>query len=341
MSGERAGWRSGRLVDVCLLQGVRVATISLLLLTVSGTARAQTEPSAADRAAAGEAYDRGTAAYLAHEYTRAATLFETAYRLAPSAPALIQAIRAHEHASEGVRAGSLAIRLQALYGSDRQAARQARQTLQHASHDYLRVDVTCDATCAIECDGTVEDYASFFVDPATPHTVRAAFDTGTPDAQTTTGAAGETQAMSFARPPEPPPPPVEDDTVAVVEPPPPPPYVPPPPPPSSGGIHPAIFITGAVLTAASAGVLVWSAVDMYDGVPAYRNDPTEARLQDGQARELRTDIMWGVTGALAATTVVLAIFTDWDGEPSTSSETPTVSLMGLPGGGGLVVDGSF
>lgn len=314
----------------------------VVLASTAETTCAQSEPSAEDRRAAGEAYDRGTAAFLAHDYGRAATLFETAYRLAPSAPALIQAIRAHEHSDHGMRAASLALRLEALYGSDRQAARQAQTTLRTAVGHYLRVDVTCDATCTVELDGTVEDYTSFFVDPATPHTVRASFDTGAAESQTTTAAAGETQALSFARPaPPPPPPPVE---VAVVEPPHA--YVPPPPPPpSSGGVHPAAFITLAGLTVASGAVLIWSAVDMYAGVPAYQMNPTQAALQDGQARELRTDVMWGVTGALAATSVILAIVTDWGGGASSSGSTeaaaPTVSLMGVPGGGGLRLDGSF
>jgi hypothetical protein len=305
---------------------------------VTSSVGAQTEPSAGDRAAAGEAYDRGTAALLAHDYARAATMFETAYRLAPSAPALIQAIRAREHTGDSLRAASLALRLDALYGSDRQAARQARTTLEHARGQYLRVDVSCDATCTIENDGTVEDYTSFFVDPASPHTVRASFDTGAADAQTTSGAAGETQSMSFARPPEPPP-----AEVAVIEPPPddgtPPPPPPAPPPSGGGGVHPAVFVTLAALTVVSGGILIWSAVDMYGGVPAYMANPTMAALQDGQSRELRTDIMWGVTGAFAAASVILAIVTDWGGGSSESQ--PTVSLMGAPGGAGLQLSGSF
>lgn len=330
---------------MCLGLVARALLAICCVVAVSSVARAQSEPSAEDRRAAGEAYDRGTAAYLAHDYARAAPLFETAYRLAPSAPALIQAIRAHEHADQNLRAASLALRLQALYGSDRQAARQAQTTLQAASGHYLRVDVTCDASCTVELDGAIEDYTSFFVDPGSAHTIRASFDTGAAPSQTTSGAAGETQALSFARPAPPPTPPEEvavadaqhDDDASGHDAP------PPPPPPSGGGVHPAAFITLAVLTAGSIGVLAWSAVDMYDGVPAYQMNPTEAALQDGQARELRTDVMWGVTGALAATTVVLAIVTDWGGSgtPSAESETPTVSLMGVPGGAGLRVDGSF
>lgn len=330
-----------RVARVSRILGLAIAIAAI----APAFASAQTEPSAADRAAAGEAYDRGTAAYLAHDYARAATLFETAYRLAPSAPALIQAIRAHEHADGALRAGSLALRLQALYGSDRQAARQATTTLAAATPQYLRIDVACDASCTIELDGTLEDYASFFVDPASPHTVRASFDTGAAEAQTTSGAAGETQTLTFTRPPPPPePPPVvattdttdttttTTSTTGTTT-----------PPSSGGGVHPAAFFTVLGLTLVSGGLLIWSGIDMYAGVPAYQANPTMAALQDGQARELRTDILWGVTGALAATSVILAVFTDWGGGGASSSEsaTPTVSFLVSPSALGVVTTGRF
>ncbi len=299
------------------------------------------EPSAADRQAAGEAYDRGTAAYLARDYDRAATLFETAYRLAPSSAALIQAIRAHDRAGDHLRAGTLALRLQARHAGDRQAERQATTTLRTASRQFLRIDVSCDAECTVELDGRLEDHTSFFVDPASPHAVRASFDTGATEPQTTVGEAGGTQAMTFTRPPPPPAP--EPVVVAVTDPtsdPTPVPIAPPPPPPSSGGITPVVFVTAAGLTAAAGGVLIWSGVDTLAGVPAYRDDPTVARLQDGQSRELRTNIMIGVTSALAITTVVLAIATDWDGDPA-PSETPRVTAAVSPDGGAIAIEGRF
>jgi hypothetical protein len=320
---------------------VILAAALLSIASIASIASAQTapEPSADDREAAGEAYDRGTAAYLARDYQRAASLFETAYRLAPNSAALIQAVRAHDRAGDHLRAASLALRLQARHGDDRQAVRQAETTLREASRSFLRVDVTCDADCTVELDGRLEDHPSFFVDPASAHTVRASFDTGAAEPQATSGAAGETQAMSFARPapaPEPEPvvvvvaPPVEEpDPIA-------------PPPPSSGGISPAVFVTALALTAVAGGVLIWSGVDTLDGLPAYQADPTIARLQDGQARELRTNVMIGVTGALAITTLVLAIVTDWDGDPAASeTATPVVSAVITPEGGIAFAQGRF
>jgi outer membrane protein assembly factor BamD (BamD/ComL family) len=63
------------------------------------------------RSAAAEAYDRGTAAYLDGSYEKAAQWFETANRLAPAAPALMQAVRAHHKAGSALKASSLALQL--------------------------------------------------------------------------------------------------------------------------------------------------------------------------------------------------------------------------------------
>jgi hypothetical protein len=63
-------------------------------------------------------------------------------------------------------------------------------------------------------------------------------------------------------------------------------------------------------------VLIWSGIDTLDGVPAYQADPTTERLADGQMRELRTNVMIGVTAGLAVTTLIFALVTDWDGDPA-------------------------
>ncbi len=289
--------------------------------TSASTAPAS-EPSAADRQAAGQAYDRATAAYLARDYPRAATLFETAYRLAPASAALLQAVRAHERAANNLRAATLALRLQAFYGSDPAAARQADATLAATSGQFLRIDVTCVGTCTLELDGVLQEHSSFFAAPGVAHAVRATFETGDLE-RPVTGGAGTTQRMSF----EPPAAAVavgegvggQNQTGGESS--------------GGGGLSPIPFIIVLVATAAAGGVLAWSGVDALDGVPAYEAMPTLARLQDGQSRELRTNILIGVTGALALTTVILAIVTDWDGDGERADEastTPQVSLTVSP-----------
>jgi len=311
----------------------------MLLLTlflggaVSTTVRAQetaaTEPSVADRQAAGQAYDRATAAYTGRDYGRAATLFETAYRLAPAPAALVQAVRAHERAGNALRAASLALQLQGNYASDERAQTQARETLATAGANYARIDVTCSSSCTLELDGALQGHRSFFIEPGTSHTLRATFETGSVD-QPVTGAAGQRNAVTLNAPP-----PVEGaettsedgSTTPAVD---------------QGGVSPALFITGLVLTVGSGAVLAWSGVDTLDGVPAYRNTPTPAGLADGQSRELRTNVLIGVTAGLAVTTLILALVTDWDGTPSSSDDTNVSASIALtPDLFAIGVSGSF
>lgn len=322
---------------IALLGALALGTLAPApVLAQSGSAAGQTtgatasEPSAADRQAAGQAYDRATAAYLARDYPRAATLFETAYRLAPASAALLQAVRAHERAGNNLRAATLALRLQAFYASDAAASRQAETTLAATRAQFARIDVTCAGTCTLELDGVLQDHSSFFAAPGIEHTVRATFETG-PVEHSVTGAAGATERVAFEAPAAPiadahdeqTGPDTADDR-------------------GGSGLSPIPFVIALVATAGAGGVLVWSGVDALDGVPAYEAMPTAERLADGQSRELRTNILIGVTGALALTALVLAIVTDWDGDGGTAeSESPQVSLTVTPDLGVLTLGGSF
>lgn len=299
--------------------------------SVQAQEAAAAEPSVADRQAAGQAYDRATAAYLGRDYARAAPLFETAYRLAPAPAALVQAVRAHERAGNALRAASLALQLQANHASDEAAQRQATTTLATAGASYARIDVTCSSPCTLELDGALQGHRSFFIEPGSAHTLRATFETGSVDQQVT-GTAGQTQAVTLNAPP-----PVAGAEQAAEES-----ETAPPPVVDQGGVTPALFAVGLVLTVASGAVLTWSGVDALDGVPAYRDNPTPEGLADGQYRELRTNVLIGVTAGLALTTAILALVTDWDGTPSPSEEVQvSASLAITPDLFAIGVSGSF
>jgi tetratricopeptide (TPR) repeat protein len=290
---------------------------------------------ARDRQSAAEAFDRGTAAFLARDYARAAEWFETAHRLAPASAALVQAVRMHERAGNALRAATLALRLQALYENDRNAQRAAAQALEQAGR-FVRVDVQCDA-CTIQLDGTLVEHPSFFVQPGVEHTVEASFEYGTRSANVR-GGQGERRAIRFETPDAPPDTPDPDPDPADPDPEPDPiaPSQPTPPAPSEMPIPMWVTITGIVLTAGLGGVSIWSGVDTLDGVPAYEMSPTPEALADGQAREARTNWLIIGTSVLAATTLVLAILTDWDGESAPDVQAgvsiqPDGALAGLRG----------
>src|SRR5436190_20809476 len=106
------------------MQTARIAV--LLAAACFAVARPAYAQDARQRQAAAEAYDQGTAAYVAGDYEKAAEWFETANRMSPAAPALIQATRAHQQAGHSARAATLALRLTTEYGSE-QAAQQVGQ----------------------------------------------------------------------------------------------------------------------------------------------------------------------------------------------------------------------
>jgi hypothetical protein len=304
-----------------------------LLLLVASPAHAQEEEAgvtARDREAAAEAYDRGTSAFLARDYERAAQWFETAHRLAPAAAALVEAARAHERGENALRAASIGLQLEALYPSDRAAARMAQRVLRNA-RQFFRVDVACEG-CTIQVDGALMGHMSFFVEPDEDHVVEAAFEHGS-QRETVRGAAGEQRSVSFTAPPAP----------VVTDPDAPPPDPEPPPPPRDMGpnvVPMPVTIAAIGLTAIAGAVLIWSGVDALDGVPAYEMNPTPEGLADGQMRETRTNVMIGVTSGLAIATVLLAVFTDWGGGAA-SEAAPAVSLSIQPDGAYAGLRGRF
>src|SRR5687767_1671166 len=97
--------------------GLRVLLAVAGAFLLGSPAAAQIELSPAERQAAAEAaYDRGTQAYRGGDYAAAGGWYERANQLAPSANALIQAIRARERARDDRRAATLASDLVARYG---------------------------------------------------------------------------------------------------------------------------------------------------------------------------------------------------------------------------------
>jgi hypothetical protein len=307
------------------------------------------EPSAQQRQAAAEAYDRGTAAYLARDYAAAARWFETAHRMAPAAPALLQAVRAHQRAGDVLRASNLALRLQAQYGDERQAMRVAAPLVEAAVRAYVRVDVSC-TSCTVDLDGTLLEWPSFFVEADVEHAVGAHFETGDAAPQTVRGAPGQALALTFDAPPPPEPTtstgprgwpaaalrrrPADDVQGPVGE----------APSRADGrrgtdGLHPAVVLVAAGATVVTGGLLIWSGLDTTAGVPAYEANPTQEALEAGQQKELRTNVLVGVTALLGVTTGVLAIFTDWGGR----DDAPPVEAGVAPTVGGAmgVVRGRF
>jgi tetratricopeptide (TPR) repeat protein len=311
---------------------------------------AQPQSDARQRQAAAEAYDQGTAAYLSGDYEKAAEWFETANRMSPAAPALIQAARAHVQAGHLSRASTLALRIVTEYPNEGAAVQFAQGVLDQHAAKFLRVDVACDS-CTLDVDGTLQESQSFFVDPDQNHVVTASFETAARKSEVS-GAAGETKTLEFTAPP-PPPHPIG---------------------PAVGGgaveskpkpLPPLVTFIGAGVTAALLGTSIWSRIDTNNGVDPYKtaaghyqtclsdhnNDTSKCKTQlgaakkiydDGQSKETRTTVLWVVTGVAAAATGAIALFfTNWSGTEKKPDDAPRFALTPMPGGAALWMKGQF
>jgi len=257
---------------------------------------------ARQRQAAAEAYDQGTAAYLSGDYEKAAEWFETANRMSPAAPALIQAARAHQQAGHQSRAATLALRIVTEYPNEAAAVQYAQGLLDQLAAKFVRVDIACDG-CTIDVDGTLQESQSFFVDPDVVHVVTASFETGERKGQIS-GSAGETKTIEITAPPPMPHPPTG------------------PTEPGGGGMNdnqpkplpPLATFIGAGVTAALLGTAIWSRIDTNNGVDPYKtaadayqkcamkkgdSDPTcmslhdkaKEKYDDGKSKETRTSVL--------------------------------------------------
>ncbi len=353
------GPRWGARLESCAIAARALICALLVSVALPATAAAQ---DAQQRQAAANAFDRGTTAYLQEDFATAARWFEMANDLAPAAGALMQAIIAHRRAGNELRAATLSLRLIARFPDESAMVDRAQGVIDDLGPQFFRVDVECNAECAVEVDGTLSSHDSFFLSPGEEHTVGATFDTGT-EQTTVQGEAGEVRALAFEAPegaarledPEdegdgsttgtgrnPLAGPVDegpgDDGGD-----------------EGGGLSPAYFITALVLTAGAGATLAWSGVDTLKARDEYEETAMGGDLalaremyDDGQGLELRTNVLIGVTGGLAALTLVFAIVTDWGGggdddDPEAASATlrPQLTLGAKDRAGGLVLEGRF
>jgi len=351
-----ASWLSR--AGVCRVTAALCATLLLALGVTPATAQ---EGDARQRQAAAEAYDQGTAAYVAKDYEKAAQWFETANRLSPAAPALIQSARSHYKAGNLARAATLALQLTQSYASEPTALEVGETLLNDTAGSLVRVDVTCDG-CSLDVDGTLQEFKSFYVSPDETHTVTASFEHGERTAEVS-GTTGERKELAFEAPP---PPVVVDPGPGDSE------------TDESGSftedgrprdtakkpLPPIVTFIGAGVTGALLIGSIISTVDVYARADKYeaaadeanaacrenRNDCTALYnrandlLDDGEPTEMRTTILWVATGVVGAATAIVALtLTDWsgDGDESASALQMQPLLDPVQGSAGLRLGAQF
>lgn len=326
----------------CVRQSTPVLFGTLVALVV-GAHPERAHAQGNNRTVAAAAYDQGTRAFAAGDFNAAAEFFETANRSVPSAQAMIQAIRAHrgaEAVAHDARAATLALELLSTYPSDTRVTGYAYRVIDDLSPRLARVQVRCQG-CDLSVDEQAAPHSAFF--PPGTHAVVASWGARVVRREVTL-SPGQTLPLEFE-------PPLTPLVVPPVEPPPATPVpaaasesAAPGPlaptrevdaPPRARGLSPSVFAVSLVFTAGVGGALAWSAIDTLRGRDEYVQDPTQARLDDGRGRELRTNILAGATAAMALTTILVAGFTRW-------RSAPTRPVAALSSQGGLLgLEGAF
>jgi tetratricopeptide (TPR) repeat protein len=313
------------------LRWTLLLALAMSMLFSAVAAADEREISVEVRAEAADAYDQGTSAYLSERYELAAHWFERAFRLVPTSTALLQAVRAHEKAGDSIRAANLALQLTDSYPSDERAKQIADVVIASVKPVSVMVAVECATECTLELDGALIQHPTFFVTPDVEHSLKAAFDKGEASAYVQ-GAPGDIKAVTLV----------------------------PPALPAAPPIPRWAFFSSLGATVALGAVTIWSGIDANNGVSAYEsaarsaNSPginngaspspeaqAQSLLDDGQAKERRTNILIGVTAGMAATTAVLGVFTNWKGESSGASKRIEPAIGVSTRGGGMTIKGRF
>lgn len=307
--------------------------MSTIGVAVSSIASADTECSESPEECGRVAFDAGVKAYQEGDYPTALQQFREAFKYKPH-PAvglnlalaeskngmLLEAIArfdeviAHPEASDKLR----------------EAAKRERDTVE-GNLAVLMLDVTSGGNVSATVDGApmLGNPPSVRLNPGTHHMRVTEGDQVLLERNVSLGL-GERLRIAVQRSSE----------VKVVVPPKPKPR---PKPKPKSGVDPVWLYASAGTTVALGALTLWSGLDTrsdYNNfkrdLPTLPQDEINRRVDDGNGKETRTNVLLGVTTLAAAGTAVLGIwFVDWDDAPA--SEQGNVAITP----GGVLVRGSW
>jgi hypothetical protein len=328
------------------------AGVVLAACLTAHSARADEPVASPDRLrAAEEEYDAGRRAFLADQFEVAASHFENAFRDAPRAQVLRNAMRSRQKAKQIARAATLADLARRRYAADQQTRELADEILADAASKLDELRITCSPECSVAADGKIaslDDARQFsvYLEPGL-HSLVFAFSQGRTLSRSVDSKAGGREDVSVEAPAVPkasPPAPVLGDGLGTA----PGPGVLPATPKKHDGLPPAVFFVGVGLTVAAGAATVISGVAAINspGKDAVRTgcvgQGTNCALyQSGLAAETRTNVGIGVTAGLALLTTIGGVFlTDWGGSSTTGSASRKIPNVGV-GWQSVSVQGSF
>lgn len=312
-----------------------------------GTSRAAPTTASAEalRSAAVE-FESGRRAFALKNYDEAALHFENAFRDAPRAEALRSALRAREAAGDKARAATWSVLGLARYGSDEVTVRLAEETLRRWRSGLVDVVVHCEPACAVAMDDRVLSLDTarevrVFVEPGR-HAMVVSWAGRPSQQQVLVGNEGDAKVFHLVAPA----PPARSSQAGSRE-----------FPVRRKPLDPAYFWVGASLTAVGGVATVISGIHAQGnpGVDAVRRGcvgqgESCELYQEGLRAERRTNgLLVGTLAVGAVTGVVGLVFTQWGTRPGSGAVSGAiggaspwgVAGMGLAGGGGLVVTGTY
>jgi hypothetical protein len=325
---------------------LRSLLATLAFLAVAPPSARADEPAPAtnaeDRAAAAKEFAEGQRAFAAGDYRFAAEQFEAAYKHKPHYSAIWNAARARQRAGDMARAANLYAR----YLREAPPSTRDRNTAQTALRQLapklgqLELNAAGLEEVKVDREPVADLGSTFYVNPGA-HVVEGkspGSDMKSDKAITQSVVVDAGQIVSVALVPASEAPlPVAPTPAPAPAPAPAPSAVKPPEEKDErrGGWPPLVVYVGAGLTAVAAGFTVISGLDVNSQKGAFDKDPSQANLDAGKSKELRTNILLGVTAALGVFTGISAIWlVDWRGADRSRAQ------VGL-GFGQVSVKGTF
>ncbi|WP_394850657.1 outer membrane protein assembly factor BamD [Pendulispora brunnea] len=281
-------------------------------------------------------YDAGAAAYEKKDYTTAAQHFARADERVPNSRALQLAMAASLSSTDGVLAMELVERAEtrAVDGALAELAQRLKKKFV-GSAGKIRVvcpvDVACTATVDDNAERTIEGGRAVWVAPG-KHIAHLRARNGKPvdrEISVAAGATADVTASSSELAPA-------ATGVAVAGSPktdghevqPPPEIL---PERHTSGIAPVYFWTALGVTGAAVATATVFTVMTKSKHDDFVSNPSQQTADDGESAQTLARVAWGVTGAFAATTIVLAALTDFHPSKNSAAASKPVSVAVGPG----------
>lgn len=307
------------------MRALRTAALcsSLAFFTLPAAA----EPTAADKTAAAADVTKAAAATKDKRFRAAAELYESAYRKVPDPKTLFSAAASWQKNGDSTKAANAYTRYLRESPEKAPSRDKARKELDTLAPKLGQLFIKVDGATSASMDGESLELPPppvLYVNSGA-HELVARFGekSATEKANAPAGVIANVTLVAPAQP-KPPPPPV----VAKVAP-------PPPPEEKRKPLPPLVVYIGAGATVIAGGFTVLSALDTKSQKDTFDGERSQANLDDGKSKQLRTNVLLAVTGGVALLTGAFAIFlVDWKGR---SGENVKVGA----GPGSLVLQSTF